>query len=828
MAWGGAAAGGALLANDIGAWLIDSHHEAVTKDLLIMANQQMRGALFETDAQGNSRVKLAALEKDGALNFLLSEDFYTSIDRDHREALTFVRENLSIAVLKDVARDVRITAEDAASSRATVIATYRAVSGNKQYLEDLLKGQERHAAAFKGLAASSSDALKQLTLLNAASMQILTPRQKLALQEHGILVLTAAEKASYENTVLVEDIASAGQKFSAALNGISQLPGLSPKAVTKINKANRLVSVGISCATAYLTGDPMSYMSAIGGIAGMLGGGGGPSAEVQMLQQVLQRLDEIEKKIDQYHKEEMLALDQINANLFQVQDALLREMQETQLLVLDNSRAIGELLADDIKACDTLLRRYGLAVKGLARIDQNAFSAFFESDLPTYGSYFQQCRDGIGRRLLPSVSSIFTPLFPTNVGDNVVGDNKKARLFVQTTLEPTLRFYDRYGLANETVRRNLMGHVTSLAELPELLARVPPPSRSLPPADARLAIQEGGYRMLDAREVINTSAAARTVLEMVPSFYQTATGLRPITRQVVEACAGRARADCPILPGTEAGHQLADFEQLLALLLLQENLVSGLPAAIQVSDALDGDLTEALPIFGFAEKAIKQRQDKFTYPTMESAHVKDGDLKKPHCHTGQLTLDAVCVMQANPLLAQNAITYLVSRRIGTQPDRQRAYAAALEWEGPEPLQALLGPDVLLHNAALDFPDSPEGIELRRKPHWAMLLPRAYAYVSGEDEQVTDAPPTSCWEDPQANVLRLSKKRAAAKLPIADRRYMRCYLLPPARSVATQQVVTRPFVDDAELERRSVAATIKAITTAGAGLATDQSISTRAQ
>lgn len=808
---GAAGAAGALLTNDIGTALVQSHHDAVTKDLMILANDEMKGALLVKGSDGVNRVNVAALDQKGSLSFLLDPNFYTKIDSDHRQALQFVRENLSIEVLKEVARHVTITQLEMTTTRATVIATYQAVNADQDYLRQLLRAQDAHASAVAVLQATSDQAVQELKLIDAVSQQQLSPRQKLALEQQGILTLSLAEKAAYENDVMAQDVSTAGQHFSDLLSGVAKLPGLSPSAAKSINKANQLVNAGVACAVAYFSGDPMQYMSAFGAVAGVLGGDSGPSPEVQLLQQVLERLDQIEKKIDQYHKEEMRALDQINANLIQVQERILKELRETQLMVLDNSRAIGELLSSDIKACETLLGRYGKVVTGLDPINQRVFANFFESDPDTYADYIRRCRAGVANRLLPTISSIFTPLYPSDSPQNVVGAFSEARRFVQMTLEPTLEYYSQYKLASNQILRNLMAYVPNLGQLDGILGRSPPDASAvLPPLEARLAIQPGGYRLLDSREVITTAATARTVLEMVPSLYAASDGFHPVTRAIVKKCAGLSRSRCPVLPGVEAANQLRDFELLLRVLLLQENLIAGLPAVKNVADVLDSKVTAALTAITTDETGAASGQELFTYSSIDIAHVTDGDLEKPRCSTGSMTLDAICVLQANPFLAANAITQFVSGRLGSSPARLRAYAAALEWEDPVPLQALLGSGVVVWNAALDLPKTAEGAALARRPRWAMLLPRLFADV--DESGSTDPAPQSCWDDPKGGVLRISKAQDPNMEPFRDRRHMRCYPLPSSDAVRALAITGRPVVDDAENERKAVVATALAVST----------------
>jgi hypothetical protein len=702
-------------------------------------------------------------------------------------------------------------------------------------LKSLRSKADEQKAALDQLTAASQQQAGRMT---AIMVSTLPPRQKLELFRRGVIELKAEDARYLATVVRADDIRDSGMKASSALsaaaNALQNIKGVKPDVVRALSDGSAVLQGATNLAAAWVAQDyfsvGMSAMSLVGSIAGF--GKNKPDPTQLALTKLFVELRELGKKIDEYHEQEMQAIEAVNARVLELQSLLLSEIANLKLLVFDNYTITAALAEAELSKCGVLENDYWAAVGSLEHWSIDAFAEWMAPQRAS--DYFRPCSSSIATYLQPfgelRLSPIFTPLAQSDDANANAGAPaliESARATVQRLIRPTREYAEKYNLLDEERRRALRVPWSSLADVDGMskvgvdkdVAPAPHPS-------AHVATRKGGHRMLDARRTVAISATFRTVLDWSGLMWNVANGdaQRGVTRAELNLCRSKPN-ECRLQnPRTEALPRLKQLRSVLQWLLEQEQLAAGLPVVADVANKLDKSI---LPAYKTA-RATRDERGEFQAKLTRPANKPDpGDpvRARSECATGNETRDVLCLMQANPYLADNAIAYLIWKRLENRGGRNAiaAYAAALEWSDADALKRLLGDDFHFYNTAPDMPEI-RGVN-RLRPQWAIELPRVFTtatkdYPSAQSPSAQSKiprPPISCWSD-SSQAVKGAAIDAASKdwddaLTIegpsvaAQPEWSRCYALPSWRVVAAKSFSARPGF---ELAREELARLNRAI------------------
>ena len=145
----------------------------------------------------------------------------------------------------------------------------------------------------------------------------------------------------------------------------------------------------------------------------------GPSAEQQMLRQVLQELQALREQMRVYHEEEMAMLKTISSKLDHLENEINRQFRELALEVALIRTDLHELMADNYRRCNSLVEGFvSLQVAPEAGNGLSTFEKWFSS--ANRPQDFSACVNGLIERQRVDSETDFSGSLRSVTADNKV------------------------------------------------------------------------------------------------------------------------------------------------------------------------------------------------------------------------------------------------------------------------------------------------------------------------------------------------------------------------------------------------------------------------
>ena len=625
------------------------------------------------------------------------------------------------------------------------------------------------------------------------------PRQQLALAGQGVLSLDLDEYTRLSRAVQIEDIQAIQSDIRTAAIAIRGL-GLDLPLQNFLETGADALDKTLGLMTAFANPTPfgvaIGVMNMVGFVRG-LGHSNEPSAEVQMLQEVLKQVRALREEMYRYHREEMQKLDDIQQDL-----AAFRDSVETRIDVLSDRTlsiqlGINELLGNDAGFCQVMRDAY--FETPMAKKDGGwslvQFDHWWEDQ--TLSSDYRNCQASLLRNVgygenelavRSGISRIFRVVLsdtPSGVG-SVTSQSVRAqqnRDFLAQTLHPTVSYIAKYTTRKEQLawlyvpRRRWDSLDVSI--LPAGAVDWTPP-QSLTSVGILTPAQED---MVAVDVVIAASRYVRLVARLDALTVERKGVFRPITSADI---VGRGTP-----PRYKATKLVTDMETLVRASIAQEHVVAGTPAIAHIVKVLD---EEILPAYAAARR--KGRWQDISR-RLEQSGKSIESLR--NCATGDDIYDTLCVMQANSLLADNAMRALISLRLSRFGISGEAYKLALMSGEGRAVERVIGRDALLadgeERAAYPSLTPSTAVPV---PGWSIELPRVFPPFSlklSSNEKPEMPPdnlrdPSNCWKDPTWKFDIYAPGVVENSTKIREL-WTRCYGLPSDRLITRGQFVFRP-------------------------------------
>ena len=184
--------------------------------------------------------------------------------------------------------------------------------------------------------------------------------------------------------------------------------------------------------------------------------------------------------------------------------------------------------------------------------------------------------------------------------------------------------------------------------------------------------------------------------------------------------------------------------------IAQAQVLSGVPSLVKAAEVLSNQIIPA-----YAQARLRGSVDRLN-ELLPFREASEG--KPPNCTTKKEAWDTICLMQTNPLFAANVIKMVVTERLAKKNVTWSEWRRALRSPLSQPIQELIGSDVILSDAARDVPSRLFGA-------WSIELPRVNSRPLAQAEN------SNCW---------------TAAVPVPDRQKQpgfyatnasgRCYML----------------------------------------------------
>jgi hypothetical protein len=796
-----------------------SYDEAVTKQLLIEANKEIDAHAIDP---ATGRVNVDALRKNGALDWLTSDDFYAHLDPAHREALDQARGNVQIDALVSVASTVQITQDEVQHNGERLNALNNAVQTTQGFVVGVGALVEKERTAIDTLTAdtkSNSDRMQKIMLAQ------LPPRQKLALVAQGVIQISDEEQTSLQDSLEAQDITHDADQASHAMRSLATIVGPGPFA-TDLQHLAQVAQLGAGIYASYLTGNAAGMVNGTLDLVGAVSafGGGAPSAESQMLKAVLAKLDEIDHKLDQYHQQEMQELDAIHQDLNSMRVELLAKISQLEIEQWDALRYLRQVDTKSVKPCEDGKTAFDNRFQGL---DTWSLKEFDNWLTPQHArDWYGRCAEGLSAEWDPwgadasgaNVSMLFVPA--TDAGPTASPDVEqeldKAHETLQELVAPMIAYLAKYQLWGQDRRAYFRVPAGSFDALDRIALKDPqePQYRAAAASAASLITDAGGHSFIDASTVLTLSRESRTILEWTPTSRVTDAGFRAATLNDLHLCARRSDA-CHLADWRDSLKILQNDERVLHWLVEQEQLIAGLPAVVFAAGVLESQI---IGKYDDARAGLTDGKDLQRLLTRSctgtetacSAIPTGYSAARAACSSNEKNTEArdtLCLMEANPIFADNVIGYLAWHRVKGRGTTWQ-YIVGTGWDTPDILQAAVGAGIRLFDASTAaVPTGPAPPDERE---WSIELPRVFTEVVDPQtgKVVTRAQdttqPRSCWDDrdrlpgdagknlgkfPETKWW-LDELRVGDSTIVESPYWARCYLLPSWKNLRAQRLERR--------------------------------------
>jgi hypothetical protein len=262
--------------------------------------------------------------------------------------------------------------------------------------------------------------------------------------------------------------------------------------------------------------------------------------------------------------------------------------------------------------------------------------------------------------------------------------------------------------------------------------------------------------------------------------------------QVIRACQDKPK-ECTLKRTNDAIELLRKQRHIVQFLLEQEQLIAGIPIVAFAAKALEDEVLTPYQTARSSPGSSDEIRKIVTRAALDRP--ADGDAAATNarsaCSTGRRGRDTLCLMQANPLLAENVITYLIWKRL-KETEGMSTYPHALTWTDPTLLEQRLGKDIRFFDASTAVP---QGAPMADRTQWSIELPRVFTTPSEQFKAVEVPQPVSCWDDvgpmgDDAHQWWRDELRVERDVT-ASPQWARCYMLPGPAAVFGQTITRRP-------------------------------------
>lgn len=799
---------------DLGTWAVSEYHEAVRSALVIEADRRLQGRLIDPKT---GAVRLDELEASGGLAFLTSPEVWNKVGEEERPALEFARGNLNTILNVQALKELRLARDKASSNNAILRSTFSIVTDIERTAKAMNNSIDTAKEGIKGLTDRSDQQTTYLkTLLNNTN---LPPREKLALSSQGLIELRENERRMLLRAVDVEafQLGSAGlaNRLGDAASKLQHVSGIKPEFIANLNQASSIFNGVTGLAAAYVTQDYLSMGLGVMSVAGQIGSFGkkkGPSPEQAMLVAIMQQLQELNRKIDAYHAEEMAALEQIARDISDLRSEMMQKFGEVETMIARLDAQLETLLHEPLNTCYALEQGYETYFSQSDRVfDSTSLSGFADwVDRTPARINLDSCRNKLEVMLAslgnvpPEVPEVFLPLFGRRQPPDIPGaalERKKA--VVADLLRTTREYMRRYDLGAPkiaTLLRTERVRLTRAAKLEESAASLPPASDDV--------VWITGPNLIDPGIVLKTTRLLRMVAGWQGLLWD-GTPPRGLREEDLEICT-RAPASCRVRDPRDWSYApLRNASALLQRLVEQEQVAAGAPVIQHIARSLESDVVPAYAK-ARAGNGGPALQQSLTREAKPPANLPDTFHTRYDCATGLKARDALCLMQANPIVADNAIALLVAERLKSRGRSLEAYESALRWSNDALLRDVLGDDLSYYDSSLDIKDErPYKLPYR---HWVIELPRVFTAAlkdlqanprdTGEKKRSgnSGAVPQSCWHergsvdwDPYSKHWHDALDVQDADV-VGDPRWARCYSLPNPETLRQDILLGRDGTD----------------------------------
>jgi hypothetical protein len=805
----------------LGNWAVSEFHESVRSKLVIEANTRLNGKLIDP-ATGS--VRLEELASKGGLSFLTSPEVWNEIDEESRPAMEFARGNLNTILNVEAIKGLRLINDKVAANQSLLLSTHSTISDIERTARTLNTTLNSASQGIKDLGARSGEQSAYLKALVASAN--LPPRQRLALSAQGLVDLQESERRLLQRAVDVEPLQAQSSAFSKRLGDtaakLQNIRGVNPEVIAKFNQGSAIFSSVTDLTAAYVSQDYLSMGLGVMSIAGQIGAFGkkrGPSAEQAMLASILRELQALSRKIDAYHAQEMAALDQISQDIAELRVEMVTKFGEVDAWLARLNDQLETLLQDPLNTCYALEQGYD---NYFSQPDKQFLSTTLSGfadwvDATPARQQLDDCRYKLEVMLSPirngKVPSVFLPMQHGGTSPAIPGMTFQRKQAAVTQLFRTTREYvDHYGLGGRQVAAVLRREHLSLSDA----GRSPLATSKLPAADDDV-VRVVGPNLIDPLVVLEASRLLRMVMGWQNLLWDGG-ALRGVRGRDLDTCK-KSPPTCHIRDARNfALVPLKNALLLLERLLEQEQLAAGGPVIGHVARALEADV---IPRYARA-RAGADSGDLQRLLTRESSSISASTLADPFrarmkCASGSSARDALCLMQANPLIAENALSLFVAGRLRSRGMNLSAYRAALGWGTDSLLRDVLGSDLNFFDSSSLIPD--QGVVSQR--HWVIELPRVFTKSTvqpntanaGQPRKETTGlwldPPKTCWDERGAVEWDASSRHWDDALdvqdatPVGDPRWARCYPLPNPETLEANSLIGRERLDEIREEIRLV-------------------------
>lgn len=299
----------------------------------------------------------------------LGTDVFSRLDAEGRADVANLKVDILEAKLKSVSDGVVHTQEQV---DALVEDYNRFKAGVTQFatatqakIKGLTDGQVALTRAYETLGQHVQQNAYRLDALEGVMWSNLTPGEQVKALQGGAFAsvlrgMTPAERAEFQDDLqraaTLNTISNAADATVAVANdflAIGRQLGVDiEEPVKRVNQAATLVKASIQI----YSGEPLSVIAGLGGLARAFGGGGGPDANIQALAALRRDITLMRKEMYKYHVREMEALEAISRQI----DERFSQLAALQIGALDqigfNTLQLSEILAQDLNTCAEVRR----------------------------------------------------------------------------------------------------------------------------------------------------------------------------------------------------------------------------------------------------------------------------------------------------------------------------------------------------------------------------------------------------------------------------------------------------------------------------------------
>ena len=779
---------GGQYASDFGEHLLAEAEASISRRIFLQLQSEYQGTIRKEDGTVDFEA-LSNIDQSTFVKALENEDFLAEVGDSQTVGLFLQRINIDL--LADNLRRTASNADGLVRIEQSASDLNKAIVGLGREIDQVQRFQER----LSGQIAKNAERLGEINdtvvnsneILNALARDGLPPDQLLALARAESIKLSPEEASQLARLVSAQEIMENVDEYASGIDdSISAYADfLDPEFVDTSRKFTGLLRSGASLAAAYTMGDPLAMFQAGGNFLGAVNAFGSkpkPDPTTLLLQAVLSRLNQIEDRIIQNHKEVMDTLRAMDTKLDtidqRIADGFASSSFQNALILAD----LDELLGQDIVLCRDLVQDFqDEQTQARLKAGVDGFADWFNND--SRPANYRDCLNSLRTSLRVDATS------PQNFsarlraresfGENEWADSglNQLEFVTRRQLRPAIEFSKSY-LATAGQSNFSVSITRPTLDLCSAF-RVFSGSQEIDcgndlgdwtPTNLELGTQgsaaPGGGNLLSVEIVLNYSHLARTLAPWV--------SLVGRDGRAIDENAARSMTIGEAANKTRHLRLLNSALDALDLVIAQEQLRAGIPNLARTAQVLDEQIIPAYArarILSETEQLeqLLGRSNGNNFSAIIPVAGVDVD-----CASGVEAYDVLCLMEANPVFGRNAIRAFVFRRLTAfRGQAERDWRNALSGQFERTVTSRMGNDVLLRRVRSDDASSDQA---KKTTQWVIELPRVH--WDGR-QSVQEA--RTCWEESSIPTVTENNSQKIASGFYAGEKSARCYLIDPANS-----------------------------------------------